>query len=197
MEDRDMTMRTRMTGVAVVMMALGGAAAADSHGHGGQAGRGADAGHHDMMQNMMGMHSRMMGGGMDMMQGKGGGGMSMMHPMMGMLDADGDGTVTPAEARDGLQSQLAEYDADGDGTLSLSEFETLHSAIIRESMVDRFQFLDDDGDGQVTADEIVKPADRMERMQAMRERMMQDDGRQGAGDRGMMGDQSGGMMDDD
>lgn len=198
-----MNMRTSIAGIAVLAMALAGAAAAGSgHGHGGKADRRAGAGHHDMMRmhsQMMGGHGSMpmMGGDMGMMRGGAGGhDMSMMHSMMGMLDADGDGTVTPDEARQGLQAQLSEYDADGDGTLSLSEFETMHSAIIRETMVDRFQFLDDDGDGQVTANEIVKPADHMERMRKRREGMMQgrdmpDEPGQGRAEhhrRGMMSD---------
>ena len=65
-------------------------------------------------------------------------------------------------------------------------------------MVDRFQFLDDDGDGAVTVAEIVKPADVMERMQTMRDGMMPGTmrgpkgGMMDAG--GMQG--NGGMMDD-
>ena len=170
-----MNIRTSIAGTAILVMALGSAAlAGHGHGHGGKNDQGAGAGHHDMMQNMQRMHSQMMGGGMGMMHGGAGGNdMSMMRPMRDMLDADGDGTVTPDETRAGLQALLSEYDADGDGTLSLSEFETMHSAIIRETVVDRFQFLDDDGDGQVTANEIVKPADRMERMRAMHQGMMQ------------------------
>lgn len=173
-----MNTRTKLATAALALVALGGAAAADSHhGHGDGAGAAAPgAGGPDMMQMMNRMHGQMMGGGMGMMQGgmpgmgsMGDGLMAMMEP----LDADGDGTVTPDEAREGLKALVAEYDADGDETLSIAEFETLHSALIRESMVDRFQFLDDDGDGQVTMGEIVKPADMMERMQSMRERMMQ------------------------
>ncbi len=80
------------------------------------------------------------------------------------LDANGDGTLTSEEARAGLQALLEKYDTNADGSLSLSEFEGLHSATIREQMVDGFQMLDNDGDGQVTADEITAPADRMETM---------------------------------
>ena len=39
-------------------------------------------------------------------------------------------------------------------------------------MVDRFQYLDNDGDGEVTSEEITAPADQMERMQQVRQRMM-------------------------
>ncbi|MCS6622353.1 calcium-binding protein [Roseibacterium beibuensis] len=146
-------------------------------------------GEHDMMAMMMRMHGMMgadgampgmrmtgMPGGMGMM-GPGGpmvGGMTAF-PGMGMmadLDADGDGVVTPEEAQSGLGSLLSDYDADGDGTLSIAEFETLHSALIRATMVDRFQHLDADGDGRITAEEMQAPAAQMQRMQALRERMM-------------------------
>ncbi|MDX1610522.1 MAG: EF-hand domain-containing protein [Halofilum sp. (in: g-proteobacteria)] len=42
-----------------------------------------------------------------------------------VLDADGDGRVTPAEARRtnaGLATHFDKFDRDGDGTLSLGEF---------------------------------------------------------------------------
>lgn len=124
-----------------------------------------------------------MGPGMGMM----GGGASLMGMAMERFDTDGDGTVTSQEAHEGLQALLAEYDADGDEALSLTEFETLHSALIRETIVDRFQFFDDDGDGTVSVAEIVKPADMMERMQTMREGMMPRPYGGMMGDGGMMG----------
>ena len=213
-------MKTRyITALAVATLIAGGNAAlahGTGHGQGGQAspqgmmGQGGQMGPQGMMGRsgmdsggMMQMHQQMMGMHKGMMQGGGmmGGGMGSMGSMGGIggmmeaLDADGDGTVTPDEAHEGLQALVAEYDADGDETLSIAEFETLHSALIREAMVDRFQFLDDDGDGQVTMGEIVKPADMMARMQSMRESMMQGGGmgpgngmgQQGASGQGMMG----------
>jgi hypothetical protein len=196
----------KLAAATAILMALGGAAlAAGNHGHGGQDAPGAQgpkAGNHDMMQMMMRMHSQMMGGsgpmgGMAMMGP--GGPMSGMGQGMGMamerFDADGDGTVTSQEAHEGLQALLAEYDGNGDEALSLAEFETLHSALIRETMVDRFQFLDDDGDGAVSVAEIVKPADMMERMETMRDGMMPgpNGGMRGNGD--MMGTPGQGRMD--
>lgn len=160
----------------------------------------------DMMGMMKRMHGQMMGG--DMMGGMGsmgggimggmgpmgGGMMGGMGPMGGrmmqMFDADGDGTVTPEEMRAGLQAKLAEYDSDGDGSLSIAEFEALHSAMIRETMVDRFQYLDADGDGLITAEEMGAPADKMERMQKIRDRMgpMQPGAGRGKGRGSMMND---------
>lgn len=160
----------------VAATALGGAAYADAdHGHGQsrgpsagqgmamqQGGPGVMGGMGGMMQ-MMRMHGQMMGG-----MGPIGGMGPMGGGMMQMLDAGDDGSLTPGEAREQLQAKLAEYDADGNGTLSIAEFEALHSAMIRETMVDRFQNLDADGDGAVTADEMTAPAEFMERMQQIR-----------------------------
>jgi Ca2+-binding EF-hand superfamily protein len=167
---------------------LGGTAYAQSdHGHGAKA-KSADGG---MM--MQGGSSGMMGDMSSMMQNMhkmhrmhdnkmGGMGGMMGGAMMQMLDADGDGNVTPQEMREQMQAKLTEYDSDGDGTLSISEFETLHSAMIREKMVDKFQHLDANGDGAITNDEMTAPAKKMERMQKMRSGMMgQMQGQPGAG----------------
>jgi hypothetical protein len=131
--------------------------------HGGMAGAGQAGGMGNMggmMQMMQRMHGQMMSGGM-------GGGM-MGSNANAAFDTDGDGTVSPDEMRAGLAAQLAKYDADGNGVLSIAEFETLNSAMIRNSMVDRFQALDEDGDGQITNEEMTAPAARAEKMAAMR-----------------------------
>ncbi len=150
---------------------------------GGQQGhQGGQQGHQGMMQMMMKMHSQMMGGGQGMMGGgmMGGGKMGGMGYLKGM-DADGDGTVSPDEMRAGLDAKLKDFDANGDGTLSIEEFEALHSAAIRDKMVDRFQMLDSDGDGMVTADEMAAPADRMAKMMAKRQAAMGTGGGMGMG----------------
>ncbi|SFC86923.1 calcium-binding protein [Tropicimonas isoalkanivorans] len=167
------------------------------HGPGGRAGMGPGAmgpammGDPEVMEHMMEMHSQMggfggpvmMGGapGMGMMGGSfgpgivgGPGGVGMMGAFLGDLDADRDGSVTSDEARDGLQAALADNDSDGSGTLSLGEFEALHNNTIRPMMVDRFQALDADGDGQVTQAEITAPADWIARIQAHRATLWQD-----------------------
>lgn len=152
---------------------LGGAAFAQSnHGHGDKAGK----------INSQGM--MMQGGGMmgDMseMQGM----MQRMHEnMTQMMDADGDGTVTPEEMRAMMQAKLTENDADGNGSLSIKEFETLHSAMMRNMMVDRFQHLDADGDGAVTPEEMMAPAAMMERMQKMQGGSMMSDGKSDDGEK--------------
>lgn len=176
-------------------------------------------GNTNMMQEMMGQHSGMMGGDMGSMMrmmkmmhggqpgmmgmdgetgGMSAGMMGMGGPMMGdadhmqrLFDTDDDGTVSPEELRTGLLDELKTYDADDNGMLSLAEFETLHAAHIREHTVDRFQAFDADGDGQVTSEEFAAPADRIKRMMMMRSGNMS--GQNG----GMMnGEQPGNMMQD-
>ncbi|MGJ5619080.1 EF-hand domain-containing protein [Sulfitobacter sp. MF3-043] len=177
-----MTRKIMLAASVLAVTAIGSTAfAASDHGHKGQPwqkanqGRtmqngGADMmGHMDGMSGMMGMMHRMHGNMMDGMGPMGGG-------LMKMMDADGDGNVTPEEMREVMQAKLTEYDSDGNGSLSIAEFETLHSAAIREMMVDRFQHLDADGDGAVTPEEMMAPADKMDRMQKMRSGMMNSQG---------------------
>ncbi|SEO14677.1 EF-hand domain-containing protein [Palleronia pelagia] len=196
----------KLAAATAILMSLGGATlAAGDHGQGAPGAQGPRAGNHDMMQVMMRMHAQMMGGmgmmgpggpmsGMGQGMGMMGGGPSLMGMAMERFDTDGDGTVASQETREGLQALLTEYDADGDEALSLAEFETLHSALIRETMVDRFQFLDADGDGAVSVAEIVKPADMMERMETMRDGMMPGPNGGMQGDGGMMGTPGQGRM---
>jgi len=154
------------TAIAIPALASSNDRASDGR-HNAQSGEIGKMGQGAMMGGDMGQMMRMM----QMMQGHQGGSMDMAGPMMGggdhlqgAFDADEDGNVTPEELRTGLLDALKTYDADGNGTLSLDEFETMHTAHIREMTVDRFQGLDADGDGQVTAEEIAAPADRMRRM---------------------------------
>jgi len=151
-------------------------------GKGGQGGMGNAQGHQggmggNMQAMMMRMHGQMMGGG-QMGGGMMGGQMGPMTYLHGM-DADDNGKVSPDEARAGLAKKLAEFDANGDGALSIDEFESLHSAAIREKMVDRFQMLDNDGDGAVSAEEMTAPAERMAKM--MKRRAASMSGKQGKG----------------
>jgi len=118
--------------------------------------------------NMMGGGNSgggMMGGGNSGggMMGGGNFGGGMMGPMAGMLDSDGDGTVTVDEANAQLRAMHADFDADGDGSLSITEFEALNSSLVRNMMVDRFQFLDADGDGNVSLEEMGAPSRMMGR----------------------------------
>jgi Ca2+-binding EF-hand superfamily protein len=115
-----------------------------------------------MMQMMQRMHAtkgyhmgkNMMGNHM---------GNKMMGHNMKVFDTDENGSITPEERRNGLLAELKKYDTDSDGTLSIAEFETLHSAHIRNKMVDRFQALDEDGDGKVSEAEMTAGAKKMEK----------------------------------
>lgn len=163
-----MTRKIIIAATVLAATAIGGAVfAATDHNHRGVSGQ----------KNAQGM--MMHGGGTGMMGDKSemNGMMQRMHEnMTRMMDADGDGDVTPEEMRAMMQTRLTEHDTDGDGSLSIDEFEALHSAMMREMMVDRFQHLDSDGDGSVTSEEMMAPAARMERMHKMREGMMQRQG---------------------
>lgn len=79
------------------------------------------------------------------------------------FDANGDGRLTQAEIDQVRQARLQQFDADGDGNLNLDEYQALWMEAMRERMVDRFQAHDDDGDGLVTPQEFGEPFDRMVR----------------------------------
>lgn len=107
-----------------------------------------------MMQNMMKMHASMMGGQ--------GGMMGMMdRDMMAMMMPNGGPQNMPAD----LSAKLDEFDADADGALTLEEFEAFHMSVVRDRMVDRFQHLDADGDGQISQNEMETAGTRMGAMQ--------------------------------
>jgi hypothetical protein len=140
----------------------------------GSAMAGADHGHTKTASVTEPAHGMAPSAGQSM---KGGNRMQMMHSQMmgggamGMMGGAGDGATTPEDMRARLQAALSDYDADGNGSLSIDEYETYHSALIRENMVDRFQHLDADGDGAITGQEIIAPADQMARMKVTHQRM--------------------------
>jgi len=104
--------------------------------------------------------------GPGMMMGRG-----QFGDMMQKMDANGDGTITPEEIHSQIQAKLSEFDADGNGSLSVTEFKAMQTAAIQERMGDRFGFLDADGNGEVTQEEMSAPADRMAEMLQFRNRM--------------------------
>ncbi|WP_245231159.1 EF-hand domain-containing protein [Parasedimentitalea huanghaiensis] len=122
--------------------------------------------HHEMMQNMMlqmhaGMAMKGSVGGMGIMDREM---LGFMHTPMGKNikpDANGDGEISSEESQNHMQSMRTIADKDGNGTVSLEEFETLHNMVMRNQMVDRFQHLDADGDGEITESEMTTQANRM------------------------------------
>ena len=76
-------------------------------------------------------------------------------------DTDGDGTLTRAEIDASRTAQVGNVDTDGNGALTIEECETLHNDFMRERMVDAFQALDADGDGEISTEELDTRVDRL------------------------------------
>lgn len=176
-------MRTvaRTASILAISVITAGAALADSGHHDRDSVRpgvsrdampmGADR--QEMMQGMMRMMMQMhgsdaMGPGMGFVGGSGMGGMSMMDRdmMQMMMGPDMIGGMPDGMPGQMMLSLLNDYDADGNGELSLEEFAAWHAAMLRETMVDRFQHLDADGDGAITSEEMNALGGRMNRMRA-------------------------------
>ena len=73
------------------------------------------------------------------------------------FDANGDGVLTQAEVNKVRTDRLIAFDTNADGNLTLEEYEALWFDAMYERMVDQFQGHDDDGDGVVTAAEFAEP----------------------------------------
>jgi hypothetical protein len=81
------------------------------------------------------------------------------------FDTDKDGKLTQEELNKARSELLARFDKDKDAKLSLDEFEPLWAEVMRKRMVRGFQWLDADGNAQITEDEFLKPfAYMVERM---------------------------------
>ncbi len=97
-------------------------------------------------------------------RGKHGGKFAKRHAIMKVvdqIDVNRDGTITRQEIDAHRQQKLADYDANQDSALQLSEFELLWLAVMRDKMVDHFQYLDQDGDSRVTDFELAEPLRKM------------------------------------
>ncbi|MCB1884735.1 MAG: hypothetical protein KDG89_12200 [Geminicoccaceae bacterium] len=101
-------------------------------------------------------HAQGFGGPGGMMRG----GMGMAMDLFDEVDANGDGKVERAEMDAFVKKDLRDNDGNGDGSLTLAEFQSLWLERTKPLMVRGFQFLDADGDGNVTGAEMEKPAGR-------------------------------------
>ena len=77
------------------------------------------------------------------------------------FDTDKDGVITEAEIEEVRSQEFAAADTDGNGEVSLEEFKAQFMERSGDRMVRAFQFLDSDGDGTVTQEEIDIVANRM------------------------------------
>lgn len=80
----------------------------------------------------------------------------MRQHVFAMVDADGDHKLTQDEIDAARAARRAKYDTNGDGDLSLVEFSGLWTELTEPLRVRGFQFLDADGNGQITKVEIDK-----------------------------------------
>jgi hypothetical protein len=84
-----------------------------------------------------------------------------------LTDADGDGTITADEIDLARAALIAGADASGNGGISLEEYQTIFLDLMRDKMVDSFQGLDADGDGEIGTtemdDAIAEIVERMDR----------------------------------
>ncbi len=88
-------------------------------------------------------------GGHGMMRGMG------IDHVFTEFDTNKDGTITKDEVTATQAAALQKHDANGDGNLSLDEFTTYATEKARFAIVRGFQFLDRDGNSQVTTDELT------------------------------------------
>jgi Ca2+-binding EF-hand superfamily protein len=86
--------------------------------------------------------------------GLGGHGGPMMREMLASVDTNGDQALTQDEINAYIAKSLADFDANNDGQLSLEEFQGLWAQITRPMAVRAFQFLDPNGDAEVSKQEL-------------------------------------------
>jgi len=139
------------TKLAVAFVALAGVAGAALTAQADSRGPGHDGGPAKMQQAYGGPHhgKRHEGGH------RGGG--RFMFRMMESFDANDDGKLSQEEIDTARSERFTKFDGDTDQALTLSEYQELWLDAMRERMVDRFQALDADGDGRVTAEEFQRP----------------------------------------
>lgn len=156
-----MTRKTLLTVAAAATIAVVAAASFAAGGHDGSGPRHMMRGDHaqgTQDHRGPGMTRHGAGGPMGMTD----------SPVFQAFDADGDGTVSNAEAEAGLAGLLATHDSDGDGSLSRVEFNALFAELTRHRADRPFAMLDVDENDRIDAEEMQFPAQMMARMRFMR-----------------------------
>jgi len=74
--------------------------------------------------------------------------------MMAVIDTNGDGKVTRAEADAFRDGQFAKFDADGNGSLNQDEYIAMAEDFRHQMMLVRFKRHDANGDGAISKDEM-------------------------------------------
>ncbi len=86
-----------------------------------------------------------------MMGGPGG---PMIREMLAEVDTNDDDALTQQEIDAAVEARLAAFDSNNSGGLSLEEFQALWADITQPMAVRAFQFLDPDGDAEITEAEL-------------------------------------------
>ncbi|MDX1400448.1 MAG: hypothetical protein R3245_00865 [Kiloniellales bacterium] len=81
-------------------------------------------------------------------------GREMGHKIFKTFDENDDGAITTLEVTTLVNKSIGEFDRNESRTLTLDEFEGLWLSHLRPHMVDRFQHLDENGDGEVSQAEM-------------------------------------------
>ncbi|WP_075221066.1 EF-hand domain-containing protein [Acuticoccus yangtzensis] len=85
---------------------------------------------------------------------RGSGPRGMMMQMMRQADTDADGKLTQDELNAFVTSKVELGDANADGQIDLEEFKVIYLDLMSRQIVDRFQALDENGDGVIDAAEV-------------------------------------------
>lgn len=83
------------------------------------------------------------------------------NPVFQSFDANKDGKVTATEAEAGVAVLLATHDADKNGALSEAEFAALFAEVTKGMAARPFAMLDENGNKEISAEEITFPVKRM------------------------------------
>lgn len=149
----------RKFGVAVLAASLAGTALYTTLPASAQGGA-ASGQREQSAQQIAGKRFAMMGerGGFGFGPGRG---MFAGERLFDRFDLDSDGIITEAEIKEGREAHFAAADSNSDGEISLEEFQVQFLDRSRDFMVRGFQFLDKDGDGNVTREETDLAANRL------------------------------------